>query len=75
MSRIVEWVLAHGGIRRIHTHPCWATERSTGRRVRRWANTIVCHDGACRQLTTHDEQALKALPEPMRAEEHTVEEG
>ena len=72
--RIVQWVLRHGGIRQVRTHPLQTIDRRTGRPVQRWANTIICRDGATKRLTLGDEERLQELPEEMRAEEHIIVE-
>lgn len=66
-------VALHGGIRVVRTHRVWVFDRRTGGRVQRWANTIECHDGWTRTLTTTEERALTELPEELRAVQHVVE--
>lgn len=69
-------VIGHGGIMEIRTHAVRGHfNRATGAYDRRaWANTIRCKDGWTRTLSTADEQELRTLPEPMKAERHVVED-
>lgn len=73
MNRLARLIVCHGGIRTVRTHAVWETDRATGLRRRAWANTITCHDGYQRTLTTYEERALKELPEELLAEEHIDE--
>lgn len=69
-------VIQHGGIAEIRTHRAEPHfDRRTGTyRCAGWANTISCRDGWRRTLTKRDERELGALPEPMRAERHVIED-
>lgn len=70
----LRFVQQHGGINTIRTHPKLCTCRVTGRRVKRWANTILCRDGAQRTLYTYEEEQLRKLPEELRAFTHEIVE-